>query len=151
MRTSDRKWQTLKWSVIGAVAAGLLFAIIGCKSPTSPDEGPHPNEVKVLELTKCFAEYVEMPWITAIFQEEEYLVPCEPGSKDQCPAKGWALLPGHKIVFWGPFVRGEYRKLESWDLPSLVAHEIAHVELLTWNEIAAEYRGVIMLRDAGCA
>jgi hypothetical protein len=136
--------------VITSVTIGLLFSLWCCGSPTTPKVPTHPNEIKVLELTKCFAEYVKMPFITAEITEQKRMVPCTPDTVERCPAKGWAMLPGHHIVYWGPFVRGEYRPLKPWDLQSLAAHEVAHVELLTWNEIAAEYRGVILMRDAGC-
>ncbi len=148
---TERQFETLWKSLLLATIVGLIWGTAwGCKSITEV-EHDHPNEIKILEHTACHARHHGLE-VKASFSEEGRKVQCEDknGEQTTCWAKGWAWLPAKHVGYWGPWVRGEKETLHAWSLEMLAAHEVCHVALMTTNEVAAEFCGVIAYRDAGC-
>ena len=136
------------------ILLALLLVACGARGPTEPDHD-HPNEILVLAFTKCSADFYAKTrpgfTVTAEITEKKRLVACLPPHEDQkCSAKGWAMLPGNHVVYWGPWVRGEIEPLHPSSLEMLSHHEVSHVYYLTMNELQAEYAAQIAYRKAGC-
>jgi len=139
---------------IGAIILALAVLLsAGCKkSPTSPNDFSHPNEILIDELTQCYAEYHDIKSVVersgreyrgviVEFSDTVRWVPCSNGKKglgpnSTCVAAGWAwptdMANGiAHITYYGPFVRDEcdlcVRATEESHLNESAAHEVAHL------------------------
>ena len=124
------------------VASLLLFVACGRSGSVSgPDEDEyrHPNEITIIDNTKCYAGFHELGEIRVIIQEEVKLFECGDGSGRHCPGKGWAWPDSDYVTYWGPWVRNEYPSdpATEFSLNMVASHEVCHIKT-GFNETRAE-------------
>jgi hypothetical protein len=108
----------------------LLLGLVGCASPTSPTEEEHPKELLVRELVACYADPLE---VKVSFFDKAYKVKVDWTCKKDCvkvPAAGRAMIPGHQVTFWRPWVHDA----SLWALKEVSAHEVCHVLHMSTHE-----------------
>lgn len=160
MKTHERN--VLMWTVSRPTRMAILTVVIlllvawfstGC-TPTSATSIPtHPNELRMIQYTQCFAEYWHLGELQVVFKDDLGLTPCSYdqdiwGPKDgRCPSAGRATYGKNGVSYWGPWVRGEtveYGNPSEKYMRAVAAHEVGHVACGNSEKAANECAAVAM-------